>query len=398
MRKGFAALLVMCLTATLVAACLQPAPTPAPATAAAPTSAPKDAPTAVRTAAQTPVPSQKAASPSPKAEATSAGRPYFQGKTLEFLVSDSAGGGTDTMARIVAPFFTKYVPGNPQIILRNQPGASGVVGNNSFYTKARADGTNIAVYGSSIISMQLRNPELVQYDVTKYRHIGYIQRSANVMMIRKGQKARLTDPRAEPLVVGTKEGEEAWNALLIWGKEQLGWNVRWILGFAGTAEMELALRRGESDIFITSNAYAVNNMIQSGVAEPFLTMGTRQGDKFARRPDFPDVPTFDEILGSKAPTGVSKQAYMAWIGSLLVDKGVVAPPKTPDNVVEILRDAFVKAAADPVFDEKVKKLVSEVYSAGTGKEGDAQVKELIETPPAAMDYAVQLQKKFGIKQ
>ncbi|MBI4329650.1 MAG: hypothetical protein HY673_00030 [Chloroflexi bacterium] len=386
MTKASLALAVILIAVVVLTGC-GPTPTPPPLT-------PAPQPVLTSPPKQAPATPKLAVTPAPTVE-----RPvssYYQGKTIEMQVSDSAGGGTDTMARISAPLLTKYIPGNPGIILRNVPGASGVVGNNSFYAKAKPDGLNILVYGSSAISMQLRGRDVVKYDVTKYRHVGHIQRSANVMMVRKGMKARLTDAAAQPLATGTKEGEEAWNAILMWGKEFLGWNVRWIPGYGGTSEMEMALRRGELDVFITSNAYVVSRLMQEGVVDPVLTMGTRKGDKFQRRPDFPDIPTFEEILGDKKPTGIPWQSYMAWIGSLLVDKGITAPPGTSPEVMRILTDAFARTAKDPVFDEKVKRMVSEVYDVGIGDETDSLVRELINTPPAAMEYAVQLQKKFGI--
>ncbi|MDZ4245572.1 MAG: hypothetical protein U1D67_00460 [Dehalococcoidia bacterium] len=333
--------------------------------------------------------------PTPRPTATSSA-PFYQGKTIEFIVESAAGGGTDTIARITSGIMPKYIPGNPKIVVRNQPGAAGGIANNIFYTKTKPDGFTLLQNSSSPISMQLRDRSIIKYDLTKYRHVGNVMRAESVIMVSKGQKARLTDPGAKPLVVGTKEGEETWNAILLWGREFLGWNVRWITGFGGTSEMELAFRRGEIDIFGTSNAFIIQRMKEEGLAETITTIGTLKDGKFHRRPDFPDVPVFTEVLGDKKPTGVPWQAYLAWIGPSMVDKSLAAPPNTPDNIMNILTESYAKMAKDTKFDELMRKIVSEAYDVGIGKETDNNMKEILDAPEEALEYGRNLQKKFDI--
>lgn len=357
-----------------------PSGTPVPAA----TSKAGDSPTQ-KAPVQTPSPTQK-----PVTET-----PYYSGKTIEIVVDQAAGGGTDTLARIIAPFLTKYLPGNPKSLIRNVPGVA--VGQNVFYERAKRDGTALITSASASIGRQLRKLDVVKYDVTKYRFVGNVSRAESVILVRKGLKARLTDASAPPLVIGTVGGDDAWQAPLMWGREFLGWNVRWLLGYGGTSETELAFRRGELDIIGTANGYIINSFIQEGLAEPLVTLGNIKGDTFVRRPDFPDVPTFVELLGNKKPTGIPWEAFIAWAAPSLVDKWYAAPPATPDNVMSLLTDAFTRMAADPQFDTMVKKMgVAEVYTVGIGKEVETTVKEILASRPEALDYGVDLQRKFGI--
>ncbi|MBI4331779.1 MAG: hypothetical protein HY673_10910 [Chloroflexi bacterium] len=391
MKKHLFLLLSLGLVGAVLASCAPQPAIPAPTTAppAAPTQAtPK--PKAEATRAPAP------ATPAPQPTRAPAEAPYYQGKTIEILVESSAGGGTDTIARISAPYLTKHIPGNPKVIIRNQPGGAGAIANNVFTEKAKPDGLQLLQNSSSPISMQLRSRDLIKYDLTKYRTIGNVSRGESILMIRKGLKDRLTDSSGKGLVVGTKEGEETWQAIPLWAREFLGWNVRWVPGFGGTSEMELAFRRGELDLFGTANAFIIRRLAQEGLTENITTIGSMKGDKFLRRPDFPDVPTFDEMLGSKKPTGVAWQAYIVWVGPNLVDKFLVAPPGTPDRIVNILTDAYAKMAKDPQFDEIVKKTVSDVYEVGIGKDVELMLKQIVEAPPEALNYSRQLQQKFGI--
>ncbi len=373
-------------------ACQQPAGPPvSPTPAVTATQAPSTKPTATSppAAAQaTPRPTEKPKPPT--------GVPFYQGKTIEIISASPAGGGTDTVARIVASYLPKYIPGNPKMVVRNQPGAQGAMGANIFFEKGKPDGLFLMENSSGAMSLQLKKEAIVKYDLTRLPHIGNVSRAESVLLVRKGLKGRLTDPGAQPLVCGTGEGTETWQSMTLWGKEFLGWNIRWVSGFAGSSEMELPFRRGELDMFGTSNAFIIRRILQEGIGEAIGTMGTFKGGKFERRPDFPDIPTFEEILGDKKPTGLPWQAYMVWIGPSMVDKFLSAPRGTPDSIVSILTDAYARMARDPGFDAMVRKTVSEVYEVNIGKEVDGVIKAILDVPPEAIKYGQDLQIKHGI--
>lgn len=322
--------------------------------------------------------------------------PYYQGKTIEIVVDSRAGGGTDTMARIAASFFPKYIPGKPTIVVRNQPGGAGANANNIFYAQGKPDGLHLMMNSSSAVSLQLRSRDIAKYDLTKYVHIGHIDRGTNVILIRKDALKRLTDPKAEPVVGGTKEGEETWMAMLLWGKEFLGWNIRWIPGYGGTSDIEMAFNRGEIDMFGTTNAFIIKRLRDDGLVTLLCQGGLFKGNKFVRRPDFPDVPTFVEVLGKKKPTGMPWQSYMAWVGGGAVDKFLCAPRNTPKQYSSILVNAFRKMSADPKFDELVKRMVSETYDMAFGQETTDILKESLDAPPQALEYGRGLQVKYGL--
>lgn len=381
------AFLSLGLAIALLASCSNPVAPGSPAPAAPPVQQPTARPKLESTVAPAP------ASPLPQSAQPA---PYYQGKTIEILVESAAGGGTDAIARITAPFLTKYIPGNPRIVIRNQGGGGGSIANNVFVERTRTDGLYLLQNSSSPINMQLRSPALVKYDLTKYKHIGNVSRAGEILLTRKGVRSRLTDLNAKPLFIGTQAGEESWHAILLWGREFLGWNVRWIAGFGGTSEMELAFRRGELDIYGGSNAFVVRRLIEEGVGDTWVALGGLKGNQFTRRSDFPDVPSFVEVLGDKKPMGLPWQAFTAWLMPKMVDKSLAAPPGTPDNIVAILVDAFTKMSKDPGFDSIVKKQVNEVYDIGIGKEVDDLMKEVLTAPPEALEYGRSLQKKFGV--
>ncbi|MDP2643893.1 MAG: hypothetical protein Q8P24_03050 [Desulfobacterales bacterium] len=324
--------------------------------------------------------------------------PFYQGKTIEILGESRVGGGTDTMARITAAVLPMHIPGNPKIVVRSMPGGGGSIANNIFYARGKPDGLHLLQNSSSPVSMQQRGNEIVKYDLRKLEHIGHVVRGGNVIFIRKGKMKNLLDPKAEPAVVGTKEGEETWLAMLIWGKEFLDWNIRFIPGYTGTSDIELAFQRGEVDVFGTSNSFLIKRLLEQDMIELVCQNGTYKKGKFKRRPDFADVQTFEDLLVSKnkKPTGVPWQAYIAWLGSNMVDKSLSAPRNTPEKYVSILRTAFDKMGEDPKFDALITKMVTPVYDVVSGTDTRDVLDQVLGAPKEAIDYGISLQKKFGL--
>lgn len=325
-----------------------------------------------------------------------AAAPYYKDKFLDIIAGGGIGGGTDSMARIVAATMPSHIPGNPGAVVRAMPGASGGVAANIFYASGKPDGLHLMMATSSALSLQMKKRDIVKYDLTKLEFIGHTNRGSNLLMIRKSALKRLQDPSAEPVVCGTEEGEESWMAMAIWGREFLGWNIRWIAGYTGAADIELAFQRGEVDMFGTSNAFIIKRLQDEGAISVLSQGGIYKNKKFSRRADFPNVPTFLEVLGNKKPTGIAWQGYIAFLGGNFVDKFLVAPRATPKNHLTVLRTAFEKMSRDPKFDQMVKKMVSETYDVGVGKETVDLVNEVMSSPEPAHDFGRNLQIKFGI--
>ncbi|MBI4334564.1 MAG: hypothetical protein HY673_25190 [Chloroflexi bacterium] len=379
------------LSALFLLGCAAEVTPPPPARATATPGPAKTGPEAT----QKPVATTK--TPAPTREPQRPAEPdYYQGKTIEILAATAAGGGTDTVARVTATFLPKHIPGTPRIVVRNQPGGAGAVANNIFSQRVKPDGLTLLQNSTSPIAMQMKQNEIVRYDLTKYEYVGNISREAVVILVRKGQTWRLTDPRAPPLVIGTREGEEGWQAVFMWGKELLGWNVRWVPGYGGTGEIELAFRRGEVDVLGSANATIIGRLNQEGIIEYLAVEDSVVAGKFARRPDMPDVPSSFELVGEKIPKGVAWQAYLAWIGPKLIDKSLAAPPGTPPKVMDILTKAYTAMTRDPRFKETMGRVDTDVYTVSTGEETARVIKDVLSASPEVLNYTRELQKKVGI--
>ena len=209
-------------------------------------------------------------------------------------------------------------------------------------------------------------------------------------MVRKDAKPRLMDSKARPVIVGDTDASRTWLAVTVWAAEYLGWNLKWIYGYPGTGELVLALRQGEFDMFATQNAKIVQGLFKDGVVEYVAQ------DDDERRPDFGDVPTFEEILGAKKPSGVAWQAYLAWAGPGAVDKFLVVPQGTPDEIVGVLRAAFVKTGQDPELKDQATKFFGTGWSIRPGEKAEALIRDVTTVSPEAQGFLSKIRKKYGL--
>jgi len=317
-------------------------------------------------------------------------KPFYEGKTIKILVSSNPGGGTDAAARVVARFLPKYIPGNPQTLIQNMPGGGGTIANNYFFTKGEPDGLWLFQDSSSGLGNFTRGGSRIKYDPRKNLAIGSITRGGSLMMASKVSKPRLTDPKAKKLVVGDSDGIRTWVATMVWAAEYLGWNLRFVYGYPGSQELQLALRQGEIDIWGTSNAKLVRDFIKEGKHEILF----QQEDE--RRPGFPDVPTFVEVLGDKKPKGAAWEAYLAWSGPNEIDKFLVAPRGTPDNLVATLRTAFTQMSKDEEFKKQATNFFGDAWRARTGEKTQEMIRDVTSISKDAEVVLTQLRKKYGL--
>jgi len=319
---------------------------------------------------------------------------YFKGKTVTIIVGYPNGGGVDAEARLLARFLGRYIPGSPSLIVRNMPGAGGMVAANWFESLAKADGLTLQYISSSSITQQVFGGEGVKFDLKNWELLGSIVRSTSVGMVRPEKLDRLTDPSKPALAVGSRTGDDSWNTMFLWGAEYLKWNVRWILGYGGGGEMRLAFQRGESDLYASANLPALQELVAAGF-HPLVQQGRLGASgNFQRRPEFPKVPTFSELIDKKRPTGVAWQAYVSWAGADGAGRPLFAPAKTPRDVVRLLREALSRLEGDKEFTPELTRVAGDDAELLPAKEAEAILRQLLTASPDVQDFVKNLTKKY----
>jgi tripartite-type tricarboxylate transporter receptor subunit TctC len=142
--------------------------------------------------------------------------PFYEVKTIRFLIGSGPGGGTDTAGRLVARHLSKYLPGNPKTIIQNMGGGSGTIASNYFANEVKPDGLTILQNSSSAIQSFVRGGPTIKYDPRKFKMIGGVARPGSLLMVRNDARPRFTDKSAKPVVVGDTDGIRDWIAMTVW--------------------------------------------------------------------------------------------------------------------------------------------------------------------------------------
>jgi tripartite-type tricarboxylate transporter receptor subunit TctC len=320
----------------------------------------------------------------------------FAGKTITMIIGYAPGGGTDTSGRLIAQFLAKYLPGSPNVIVENRPGADGVTAMNFFYQQVKPDGMTLTMASSTQGDPVVYKQPQVKYDPTKLEIIGGIGRGGSTVVIRKDAEERLYDRSKPPVVMGAVGGvPRSGMQTTAWGIEILGWNAKWVLGYPGTNDLFVALERGEIDMTASSNLFQVQKLLDTGKVKVLTQTGVMENGKFSGRSEFGDVPVFPNQVESKPRTPVQDQGYRYWFGLVLLDKWLALPPNTPKPMVAAYREAFAKMSKDPEFLEKGKKM-SQDFEAQTGEDVQNLITTLGKTSPEAFDYIRAMMKRQGI--
>ncbi|MFN0071790.1 MAG: Bug family tripartite tricarboxylate transporter substrate binding protein, partial [Chloroflexota bacterium] len=324
-------------------------PSASPAAAASPGAVPAASPAASPAAAVQPV---------PRVDPSLAS--VWQGKTITLIVAENPGGGNDAWARLVARHIGKHLPGTPNVIVENMPGAGHRIGANAIYA-ARPDGLTMGLVDRYIPSFQLRGEgaeEGVRYDATKIGWLGSTTTETQVVFIssRTGVKEAkdLQDIQIN-FTNATPGSPPHVNQVVL--KEALGWKTRSIFGYVGTAQQWLALDRDEVDGLITAWSSAVlqkGDDIRSGKYLPIAQIGgARLKDPLAAR-----APWSEDLFQDKSPEMKQllalAQRPFAWSRSFLTT------PNLPPNVLATMRAAFLLACADPAFLAEAEQLKFDV--------------------------------------
>jgi tripartite-type tricarboxylate transporter receptor subunit TctC len=101
---------------------------------------------------------------------------FFKGRAIRLVVGTSVGGAMDDWGRFVAQHLSRNIPGNPEIIVQNMPGAGTIIAANYIYNIAKPDGLTVGIVNPAIYIDQLLGAKEVKFDWPKFSWIGSPER------------------------------------------------------------------------------------------------------------------------------------------------------------------------------------------------------------------------------
>jgi tripartite-type tricarboxylate transporter receptor subunit TctC len=332
----------------------------------------------------------------------------YSGKRIRIIVPFNEGGGTDSLTRWLQPYWEKYLPGKPKLLVVNKPGAGGIVGGNYWFDRGKKDGTWVlAMSTSTVFNYLLRDPR-VKFEVKDFVPIALMPRG-NVIYFRKelglagpktlkGKVEKLRSFPRDALVFGgktpTSSGLNKRMAL-----SQLGVETKDVWGMKGNGPMALAFERGEFTVNFDNTLSYLNNrkhFRKSGIAYEFFVWGAPdENGKWGRDPVWPKIPTWFEVyaaIGGKTSGGAYEATKALIKAGTGANKSFHLPKGTPADVAKAWRSATHKMLKDPSFLKAKAKVLSK-YPVAVGEPAKKLIMEAIDIPPAGKAYIKAYVKK-----
>lgn len=261
-----------------------------------------------------------------------AGTDLFAGKTITYIVATKAGGGYDTMGRLVARYLEKHLSGS-RVVVKNVPGAGHLVGAQSIYA-AKPDGFTIGTFNTGLIYSQVTNGLDGLLDLDKMSWIGKAAAESRVLMVAEKSDLKKIDdfkrPGRQVKIAAAGKGSAGHFDTAMLAKI-FGLNVKIIFGFEGT-EGEMSLLRGEIDAVVGSRS-SLQHFVDSGKGRFILEIGGEPGSTVVQ-------------LSDMTITDQSKSIIALIVAQARFSRVTVGPPGIPEETLEALREAYMAALND----------------------------------------------------
>ncbi|MDI7259739.1 MAG: hypothetical protein QME90_07450 [Thermodesulfobacteriota bacterium] len=291
------------------------------------------------------------------------GKPYYKGKAIVIVVSNTAGGGNDIFARLVSRYIGKFIPGNPGIVVRNMPGGGQLIGPNYVWT-SKPDGLTWFIASATTIMSNMTRPKGTEFKLEEMPPI-YGSSIGAVFFCRRGF---IKEPKdivtAKGLIWGHDAPTGGLSSAFIWAKELLGFQTaKTIFGYSGSGAARLAFLSGEVN-FSAESIISYNTVMKSyvdkGEVVPVFQTGLLDAEgNIKREPAAPDVPTVPELyeqIHGKKPFGPVLEAYKLVVGgSRTYAKVIVLPKGTPAEILSVLNKAIAEMVKDPKYLNEYEK-------------------------------------------
>jgi tripartite-type tricarboxylate transporter receptor subunit TctC len=303
---------------------------------------------------------------------------FYKGKTITLSVGYSPGGAYDGVARILARYMRQYIPGNPTIIVKNAPGAGTLSLTNQLYNVAPRDGTQFGIIARGMAMEPLIRQSNTLFDSTKFTWLGNAANEVSLCVTYEGSSVKTwQDALREPFTVagnGSGSDPDVFANVL---RNLFGVKDRLITGFLGTAEISLAMERGEVDGRCGWSWTSIKAEKGAWVTEKKLNHIVQLA--LEKAADLPDVP----LVLDAAQTERQRQILKLIFSRQTMGRPFVAPPEIPPERRDALRTAFDQTMKDPGFLADADKSKIEINPV-SGAAIDALIAELYRSPPKVL--------------
>jgi tripartite-type tricarboxylate transporter receptor subunit TctC len=298
---------------------------------------------------------------------------FYKGKNISLAISFSPGGGYDLYARTLARHMGKYIPGRPQIVPQNMPGAGGLRVAQYFYSAAPRDGLMFGTFTRMAGIAPLFDPKQ-KYDSAKFTWLGAITDAVSTCLTWHTSPVKTwKDFLAKPVTLGGTGPSGELDIFTNLYKNVFGANIKLVSGYPGTAEIMLAMERGELDGVCGIDWTTIKAQRQRWIKGKRINVIAQAA--FRKDPDLPDVPLILELTKDAEKLQILK----LFVSAHEFARPYAAPPGVPSDRAAALIAAFNATTKDPAFLAETAKHQMEVAPVSGRRLAD-MLTELYKTP------------------
>lgn len=307
---------------------------------------------------------------------------FYRTKTVTVYIGYGAGGGYDLYARLLARHLGKHLAGKPNVIPKNEPGAGSFKLANELYNVLPKDGTAIGMIGESLVISQVLGDPAAKFVAREFNWIGRMADSDPVLVTLPNSPATIQEALTKEVMVGVPGAGSATALNVTAVNGLLGTKFKIISGYEGSAQIRLALERGE----VEGSASTLWRIERDWIRERKLNVVYQASIDAA--PDLPGVPTLVQLARDED----ERKLLNFYSSYTTVGRSIVTPPKVPADRVKALRVAFDATMTDPdlVAEAEKAKMALKVLS---GEQITALINEVTSLDGALLKRAKKVSGK-----
>lgn len=317
---------------------------------------------------------------------------------VDVVVPYGTGGGTDTWARFITPYFADLKPDVDRYQIENIPGGESITGANAFVRSNVTNGRQVMVASATTYFQSMLGQSTVEFDFSRMEPLALNGTGAVLWTSAETGITSFED------LIGNSEqyryggmSASGLDLVPLLALEALGANIRGVFGMEGRGPSRLAVQRGESDLdFQTTSSYLsqVQPMVDSGEAIPLFAVGSLVDGKVVRDTNLPDIPTFAEIFeGLDSHTQHQELAYNAFqsfvVPGFFYQKGLWANAGTDASVVETYAGLVAELNDDAEFLDEAKDALGG-YELVSGLDARADFRKALQLDEDVLAFTKQL--------
>ncbi len=306
---------------------------------------------------------------------------FYEGKTITLVVGNDPGSGYDSYARVLSRHMSQHIPGKPNIVVQNMPGAGSITAAQYLYVVAPKDGTTFAIlFPGAVIEPLTGDPSKYRYDPVRFEYIGTADSGTRLCFTSAASGVKtFADARGrKTLIAATAAGSSTWDYAAFFNAVA-GAKFEIVPGYKGPADLVLAMERGEADGVCALDVSTVTTLrpdwLGSGKANFIVQAGIEPNEKLLKF----GVPSMWDFI-----SGDNREVAELFVSQQVFGRPFLAPPGVPAERVKILRDAFDATFRDPEALGEARRMQLEVNPRG-GEAVAALVKKVYASPRTLID-------------